>query len=710
MHILLTGGSGFVGNVFLHVISEVRKAEFPDVKIDCILRDKRGVPFEERRRDMYLDPKYGFLKNHDSIQFVKGDVIEPNFGMDSSLFSRYTHIVHCAAEISFSKSVAEAIRVNVLPVQRLCEVAKKCPELTRVLYVSTAYVQKASDEPILETIDTTEDIEALMRSPKPENHPNTYCMSKYMAELWLHRHCETRHTIVRPSIIGPALAHPYPGFSHRYSSPIVNVTNLAYSGILSHHSQGHRPVNVIPVDYAAFDMIDALVSDQNEEACIIHSTSDVTLSEVHVFITSRKYWTDNAALQTFNSYTRGWLHRISLILSGKYREMHRLADLYRHFRASYYNFKSQRCHVLDQGKYLQLVCEATDRANGTNPANPSIHMFGPFARWVNGPLLHGIFMLLLLSYSFYAPLLVHAMWIYRDMLFTKHPWNQLLAKYATERINLALFTDITFSKDPVARLRDAKNKFSTPTATVYIASHRSYFDWLIIPYIVYTKISTMPLTIVANAKFAANPIVRRLMLAFHVEFVNTDGGENDRFKIALREIACSGGQILFFPEGTRRRDRTFGYFRKGVLDVIHSANIPYTVVPISVTYQRRPDESSLDAQRHGLNKPFVDMLGVARWLASVAVGASAGCGKCNFEFGDHFAVQPQRKSVESVLSSTEVAIRRGIVVWDEQLDSAMDVEYVEKNGIKRLTHRRRKGPYVMCETERNNWITSGGRG
>lgn len=28
MHILLTGGSGFVGNVFLHMITEVRSKEF----------------------------------------------------------------------------------------------------------------------------------------------------------------------------------------------------------------------------------------------------------------------------------------------------------------------------------------------------------------------------------------------------------------------------------------------------------------------------------------------------------------------------------------------------------------------------------------------------------------------------------------------------------------------------------------------------------
>jgi fatty acyl-CoA reductase len=688
------------------MMTEVRSHEFPDIKIDCLLRDKKGVTFEERIQRIKRDPKYQFLKNHPNIQFIKGDVIEPKFGMEPELFEQYTHIVHSAAEISFSKSVADAIRVNVVPVQRLCEVVKACSSLERVVYVSTAYINNASDEPILETIDMTQDIDELMRSPKPENHPNTYCMSKYMAERWLHEYCGAQYVVIRPSIIGPALTHPYPGFTHQYSSPSVNCINLTYSGIQSHIDPNHETVNVIPIDTVVGDMLDSLIATQTEKSRIVHATSYVDLCQFQMERTCKKHWPNNIAIQTLHSYTRQLLNAILLLVSGKFRELYEFVAVYHHFQTSYFNFQSQHHHTHDPAKYNQLIYDAVDRVNRRNPTNPSIHGFETSHRWLNIPVIHGIFLFMLFSCSAYVPMMIHLMWIYRDALFNEYPWNQWIAKYVMERIFLALFTDITFSGKTVSELERAKSAYTTPPTTIYMSTHRSYFDWLVIPYVVYTKVSREPLTIVANAKFGDSVLVKRLMSAYHVKFVDAEGGDNDRLSFELGKIVKSSGSILFFPEGTRSRDRTFKPFKTGVLQMIHQQQISYTVVPVTITFQRRPEEASLDAQRTGdeKHKPFVDLFGLVRWLGTIIAGSNDKCGRCNAEFGSHFAVEPQKKSVESVVSMVETAWKRGVVVWDEQLGDAKDMEYVDEHGIKRLTHPRRKKPYVMCETERNNYM------
>ena len=704
MHVLLTGGSGFVGNVFLYIISELRANDYPNIKIDCLLRDKKGVVFDERVCKIKNDPKFRFLNKHSNIRFVKGDVIEPNFGMDETFFTQYTHIIHSAAEISFTKTVEESIRVNVVPVQRLCEVVKLCPKMERVIYVSTAYVQNKSDEPITETIDMTDDINDLMLHPKPDNHPNTYCMSKYMAERWLHQYCDVKYIVIRPSVIGPSITTPYPGFTHQYSCPMVNQCNLIKNGIQSIMYSDRELLNVIPVDSVCNTIVDCLDSYYPEQSNIINVTAKRYVCPWKYTREINQYWSNNIMCKTFHTYTRQLTEMILFATSSKFRSLFEFVDVYHHFQISYFNFKSRYDFDHDPIKYNRIICEATDRVNYINPANPSMCDFSIFARWGNFPLLHGLFLIVLFLWSAYLPMIVHMMWIYRDTLFSEYPWNQFIAKYVMERIFLALFTDITYSKSTVERLIDSNSKYTIPSTTVYMSTHSSYFDWLIIPYIVYTKISQQPLTIVANSKFGSSFLVKQLMSVYHVKFVDTEGGDNTRLEFELNKLVRSGQPILFFPEGTRSRTRILKKLSTGVMKMIHNTDTPYTVVPVTMTYQRRPEESSIDDQISGNKKKFVDIFALLRWIGSIVLGTNDKCGRCNAEFGDYFVVEPKKKTVKSIVSYVESSWKQGGVVWDEQFDDPVEIARVEANGIKRLVNPKRKTPYIMCKTERNNWI------
>jgi hypothetical protein len=197
------------------------------------------------------------------------------------------------------------------------------------------------------------------------------------------------------------------------------------------------------------------------------------------------------------------------------------------------------------------------------------------------------------------------------------------------------------------------------------------------------------------------------MGAYHVKFVDVEGGGNNNLGFEIDKLVRSGGQILFFPEGTRSRDRTSKQIKTGVMRMIHNANIPYTVVPITMTYQRRPEESSLDIQKSKSSKPrsFVNLMGLSWWVWSLVIGSNEKCGRCNAEFGKHFMVEPSKKSVESVVAAIKTLWDNGKVVWDEQMVDIADIEYIQKHGIKQLTHPKQKIPtYIMCGTERNNWI------
>ena len=149
LHLLITGGCGFIGSNFIRLV----RACQPDWRItnlDCLTYS--GNP--ENLADLEGDSRY---------TFVKGDI------RDAALVERLAreadHIVHFAAESHVDRSILDSrpfVETNVVGTQTLLDAARKAGDYTsggpkRFLHVSTdeVYGDLPLDKPDLKFTETT---------------------------------------------------------------------------------------------------------------------------------------------------------------------------------------------------------------------------------------------------------------------------------------------------------------------------------------------------------------------------------------------------------------------------------------------------------------------------------------------------------------------------------------------------------------------------
>ncbi len=124
LHVLLTGATGFVGKEILfqaatdpriaRVTAIVRSEKITDRKTGEVLRvigaHERGALLLRR----LAIPEYALPKFH----FVQGDIEEPGFALSAhdheALAKSVTHVIHCAASVSFDDPYEASFRSNVL--------------------------------------------------------------------------------------------------------------------------------------------------------------------------------------------------------------------------------------------------------------------------------------------------------------------------------------------------------------------------------------------------------------------------------------------------------------------------------------------------------------------------------------------------------------------------------------------------------------------
>ena len=124
LHILLTGATGFLGKEILFQAAKdpriarltaiVRSEKITDRKTGEVLR-----VIDAAERGALLLRRLGIDDSAASkFEFVQGDIEEPSFGLEDSdhdaLARSVTHVVHCAASVSFDDPYEASFRSNVL--------------------------------------------------------------------------------------------------------------------------------------------------------------------------------------------------------------------------------------------------------------------------------------------------------------------------------------------------------------------------------------------------------------------------------------------------------------------------------------------------------------------------------------------------------------------------------------------------------------------
>ncbi len=135
LKVLLTGATGFVGKEFLaqaashpyieEVVCVVRTETLRDRKTKEIVK----VLSARERGALLLKRLHVSGKAASRFRFVLGDVEKPGFGIEAPELARLrreiTHVVHCAASVSFDDPYERSFRANVLGCRNALEFSKQ---------------------------------------------------------------------------------------------------------------------------------------------------------------------------------------------------------------------------------------------------------------------------------------------------------------------------------------------------------------------------------------------------------------------------------------------------------------------------------------------------------------------------------------------------------------------------------------------------------
>ncbi|EPS33102.1 hypothetical protein PDE_08064 [Penicillium oxalicum 114-2] len=283
--IFLTGSTGSLGGCLLYKLA----LQLPTRKIYALIRGTPDQAIAKWKRAMPDHTQA--ISSCQKVDFVIGDIKAENFDMTSKVLERLsdevTLVIHTAAKISLDANLYDAIQNNCLPSLELARIASRFRALKLLIQISTAYVNSfLPDGPVLERSYSfsDEDPEETLASAlaSSETHPSaragsdrfssTYAHAKYLMEqLLLRRYPLLPILLLRPTIFGQALRHPFPTYGLGNSTPMNKFFQyfMADRGGLQiwHAAEGYKTganiLDEIPVDLVA-------------NACLLHAAARTT--------------------------------------------------------------------------------------------------------------------------------------------------------------------------------------------------------------------------------------------------------------------------------------------------------------------------------------------------------------------------------------------------------------------------------------------------
>jgi nucleoside-diphosphate-sugar epimerase len=124
LHVLLTGGTGFLGKEIIaqaaddHRIEQISVVVRPETVRDPRTREVLKVLSPAQRGVLLLQRLHIGGARARKFRFLEGDIEKPDLGLDPAeagrLRQQLTHVIHCAASVSFDDPYETSFRANVL--------------------------------------------------------------------------------------------------------------------------------------------------------------------------------------------------------------------------------------------------------------------------------------------------------------------------------------------------------------------------------------------------------------------------------------------------------------------------------------------------------------------------------------------------------------------------------------------------------------------
>jgi fatty acyl-CoA reductase len=640
--VLLTGVTGFLGKVVLYDLVRPGGTAGPIDRIYVLIRARKQHGPAERLAQVIGSPCFAGLDPawSDRVSLLAGDLALPDCGLSASDVQRaqgeVTEVIHCAASVDFDLPLRRACQANITGSLSVLQLAKGCSLLRRMVSVSTAYVTPHRSGPLSESLaalprPAAEIYEEALagRCGKQEmlklsGHPNTYTLTKCIAEhLLMERRQNVPLHIVRPSIISASSRRPFPGWID---------SDAALAGFIAAIGGGYMhvvdanpacPLDVVPVDE---------VSDRILTAAFAPSEAPGAISF--------------AVAGTAHSCTvAGWLQAIEAFFCrfphdrvAKVRYVGGAGRLFAVRRAWHHVFPSQTAAAISwlrgnrRGqRQAQRLVQRLDRINAVfpyfthhsfdfRPSQPlpahfdveayvhtccegvATHLMGRRSQEID-----------FAGRAFAAP--------YSDMLWAiSRPYGNLTIRCfaaALSKVLRRIFDRVTFDlksfEQATGRLRALAGE---ERAVVLVPTHRSYMDFLVCSYLLFARPElgiSLP-HIAAAHEFSQIRVVGWLMRRMQAFYLRRGRGEADpQLTRDIHQLVDKQATLQFFIEGQRSRSRQFLQPHRGLLRCLQGTGKPFIVLPVSMSYDRIPEETTFLRELRGYPKDRMRLRGLVQW-------------------------------------------------------------------------------------------------
>jgi 1-acyl-sn-glycerol-3-phosphate acyltransferase len=648
-HVLVTGCTGFIGKVVLAELVR-RRDELGIRRIDVLIRSKRGQDPAARFAAMIASPCFRQLEPgwQAICRPVAGDITQPHFGIAgderAELTASLTQLIHCAASVDFDLPLAEAAGYNITGALGALGLAKQCPQLQAFVDVSTAYVwphpggdRQFGERLVPLDIDAAATYAAIQAGTFDEKallartgHANTYTFTKCLAErLLAERQGGVPLVILRPSIVSACWEHPFAGWID---------SKAAFAGFVALFGLGHLRVlgadttaylDLVPCDAVAARIIRAAfdpATPRRDEPAIRFAVA----GKAHAAMIGQIADWGTPYFQRFPAgrspgfrYTgprnlrfhlgEWWRHRLPAAAArigataiGQQRlarQARKLGEVlvylnrgFRYFMTRTYDFQAS-WPLAETGfsaeRYLHAVFRGVNR-NLLDVDETALAIGGKEAKALA-----------------------------RDLPWAlQGPGNGTLRTFAfgLRRVFRQACSVVTVD---VPSFQAAMARVAPDSRVVIVPSHRSYLDFLVLPYLFFSKPwlgIDMP-HIASTDTFAKLPVIGGLLRQAQAFYIRRGVGREDpALTRAVDELLGSGRVLKFFIEGTRSRSRRFMPARRGLLRAIQAAGHPVTILPVAVSYDRVPEERAILAELRGAGKPREGLSALVGWFRALRRG------------------------------------------------------------------------------------------
>ncbi|MBW2386125.1 MAG: SDR family oxidoreductase, partial [Deltaproteobacteria bacterium] len=670
--ILLTGATGFLGKVVLALLLRERR----DLRINRIhvLIRAESQQAAEARFETEIVGSACMADRTEALRAlarpVLGDCAEPRCGLADEVFETLTsegvRVIHCAASVEFDLPLEDATRANVEGALNVLAFAQACSKMTSMVSVSTAYVtpHQSDATPIQEALSPLplarfdDDPEVLLRAIRAGEleteallrecgHPNTYTLTKCLAEHLLTRRSRrcgsVPLTIVRPSIIAASRRAPMPGWIDSPAALAAFVLMLGSGYLRVVAADLEARLDIVPCDEVAARVITAALASppREEPAPIIHCVAGlenagrIDVCQRRIIEYFRLHPVMGGPRLAYigpNSEHGGWRfgiehlirHRLKGALAIRLLEgvgNTRLADKARqlgqrqeqinasfaYFTHRSFDFRTSAPldKSLDTQRYMDLVCAGVHRhlMHGDERAL-SLAGRQHIRRGFDAPWALGV------GRSRAAPRTLR-----RSENLAIRGCGYLLTKILDRCAQRIQFDRPSFT---AAMLACPEGRLP-----IVLPTHRSYLDFLLIPYLFFSRPDLgLPMPyIAADKQFARIPVLGRIARAAHAFFLERGTGRPDPALCqAVDRLVADRQSVLFFIEGERSRSRDFGAPRRGLLRSLQSTGTPMVALPIAIDFDRVPEEATFESELAGAPSPGIRMRVLAGWLRRLLRG------------------------------------------------------------------------------------------